>query len=54
MIQDYNKTKANVLAAYREFSSLIDMVKGDKGVPLTPRWSCWLSRLRISSKIDSC
>lgn len=30
MIQDYNKTKANVLAAYREFSSLIDMVKGDK------------------------
>ena len=30
MIQDYNKTKANVLAVYREFSSLIDMVKGDK------------------------
>ena len=30
MIQDYNKTKANVLTAYTEFCSLIAMVKGDK------------------------
>lgn len=30
MIQDYNKTKANVLATYRDFYSLISMVKGDK------------------------
>lgn len=30
MIQDYNKTKANVLTVYREFRSLIDIVKGDK------------------------
>ncbi len=30
MIQDYNKTKSNVLATYRDFCSLISRVKGDK------------------------
>lgn len=30
MIQDYNKTKDNVLTMYSDFCNLIAMIKGDK------------------------